>query len=164
MSRRGSHTVQHGHRSGSDHTILFSRWFRGMNTLCVADPRVRATPSIDRKSRARTTLGRACARRCGRHLGRGSPPQRPSSRFHGFAPREPNWVVAAPQSDSGSFDVLPSKIRSPGRGVEQTEVKEDRTSPTTAGDSSHRAPARPRPEPIHPIAIRVRPCNSPRPG
>ena len=81
------------------------------------------------KLRAPTALGRACARRYGRHLGRGSPPQRPASRFHDFAPCEPNWLVAAPQSDSDSLTFSPQAIRSPARSAEQTEVKKGRPSP-----------------------------------
>jgi hypothetical protein len=130
--------------------------------LCARQaPRVRDRSWATPKPRAPTALGRACDRRYGRHLGRGSPPQRPSSRFHDLAPREANWLVAAPQSDSDSSDVLPQAIRSPGRSAEQTKVKKDRTWPTSAGASS---PGPAGLEPIDPIAMRVRPCNFPRPG
>jgi hypothetical protein len=89
-----------------------------------AGARVGGRSRVSRKRRTRTAPGRACARRYGRHLGRGSLPQQPSSRFHGFAPREPNWLVAAPQSDSDSFDVLPQWIRSPvGRRTDGSQKR-----------------------------------------
>jgi hypothetical protein len=143
-----------------------------------AGARVGGRSRVSRKRRTRTAPGRACARRYGRHLGRGSLPQQPSSRFHGFAPREPNWLVAAPQSDSDSFDVSPSMDSIPWSGVEQTEVKKDRTSPTNAGDSSHvpkailgsserhqkrTGPSRHRVNSPQ-LRLSVRPCSSPPPG
>jgi hypothetical protein len=140
--------------------------------------RVRDRLRASRKPRARTAPGRACARRYGRYLGRGSPPQQPSSRFHGFARREPNWLVAAPQSDSDSFDVSPSIDSVPWSGRRTDGKKKDCTSPTYPGDSSHRTKAilrssEPRQKTHRPSRHRanspqsrlsVRPCNSPPPG
>jgi hypothetical protein len=167
--------IQHGRRSSSGHTLFSCRSY-----LCgikyPAAPSVRDHPRASRKPRARTAPGRACARRYGRHLGRGSPPQQPSSRFHGFAPREPNWLVAAAQSDSDSFDVLPSidSVPWPGRRTDgsqkrphitdicwrliapyQGDPRVNRAAPKTHRPSRHRANS---PQ----SRLSVRPCSPAR--
>jgi hypothetical protein len=143
-----------------------------------AGARVGGRSRASRKRRTRTAPGRACARRYGRHLGRGSLPQQPSSRFHGFAPREPNWLVAAPQSDSDSFCCSPSMDSIPCRASNRRKSKKTahhqqmlathRTYPKAILGPSERhqkrtGPSRHRVNSPQ-LRLSVRPCSSPPPG
>jgi hypothetical protein len=126
---------------------------RGWNALRPAGPRVGDRSRASPKPRAQPALGRACARRYGRHLGRGSPPRRPSSRFHDFAPREPNWPVAAPQTDSKSFDVLPQEIRAPGRSARTDGSQKTAHYPSAGGSSPGQADVSPQSRCVYVLAI-----------
>jgi hypothetical protein len=119
-------------------------------------------PSRDRSwvtPKPPTAHGRACDRHYGRHRGRGSPPQRPSIRFHDLALREANWLVAAPQSDSDSSDVLPSSDSVPWS---ERRTDESQKRPHMTDIRWRLSPGPADLEPIDPIAMRVRPCNFPR--